>query len=67
METFKLPQQPKNLSNGNKNNTFEEANIMNISAKLQLYSLISFEELIFFRFFSKFSLLVGHQIEKFGQ
>ena len=32
-----MPQQRKHMSNGNKNNIFEEANAMNNSAKFQLY------------------------------
>ena len=41
-ENLKLPWQPKNLSKGNKNNSFIERNIMNNSAKFQLYPPYSF-------------------------
>ena len=32
METFKLPQQQKHMSNSNKNIIFVETNVMNISS-----------------------------------
>ena len=37
METFKLPQQRKHMSNSNKNTLYVEANIIYIYAKFQLH------------------------------
>ena len=45
---FKLPQQQKYMSNGNKKtHFFVEANFMNISAKFHLHPLMTSEEMIF--------------------
>ena len=52
MET-KLPQQPKCLSNGNKNNIFVEAIVRNNSAKFQIYPQNSFWRVDFWIFFSQ--------------
>ena len=55
-----------------KNVSFVDANVMNISAKFQLYPPLNMasEELIFLYFFHKFSLCVAmatNQIQRFGQ
>ena len=55
-----LPKQPKYLSNGNKNNIFIEANIINNSAKFQLYPPTS-EELIFIFFYANLTFWLPWQ------
>ena len=57
MET-KLPKWWKHMRNGNKKASFVEANVMNISAKFQLYPLYGFWYDIWI-FFLKFSLLAA--------
>ena len=56
---FKVAIEPKYLSNGNKNTIFKKANIINNSAKFQLYPLIASEEFIFLYFFFLCKYLVA--------
>ena len=58
------------MSKGNKNISFEEAYVMNISTKFQLYPPYGSEEMIFIHFFRKFKVSVAmaiNQIQRFGQ
>ena len=57
------------MSNGNKNTSYVEPNVMNISAKFQLHPPYGFWD-DFWIFFRKFSLSVAmatNQIQRFGQ
>ena len=58
------------MSNGNKNDIFVEANVINISAKFKLYPPYGFwgdDFLIFFRKFSLSVAMANNQIQRFVQ
>ena len=54
------------MNNGNKNISFVEANVMNISAKFQLYSPYGFWGDDFWIFFREFILSVAMATNKFS-
>ena len=58
------------MRKGNKNISFEDACVMNISTKFQPYPLYGSEEMIFVHFFRKLKVSVAlatNQIQRFGQ
>ena len=64
-----LPQQWNHMTNNNKNTSFVEANLTNISAKFQLYSPYGFwrDDFLFFWKFNLSVAMATNQIQRFGQ